>query len=984
MASETCLSHRRRFRTLVAFFVFVVAPLPVQQAASAVLTLDEAVVREHQARPDLVHVVGGFDDFSVDGTDFVTVVLAGIDYRAALSAFTVKGQTLRYRDKTAVPRLSRMRLNLQRRRFALTLRRIELGGVRSPLTLEIQTKASAGCTRVPLVETQPLSGSRSPRSSAGASPAHGDAWMRTAAGTTLFELAGLAPGSGYACGVGAATLEPEQLLVGDPATVRVTTTVAGTPAAGSVALSRADAVGAPQGPALCTLTDDGQGADAVAGDGVFSCTIQVDTSAPVQLSLVVSATIDGAEARSETSRYRVVAPLTDPDVETIVQVQALADQTWIANEAAYGDTLQARTATMAVLQALPGVDRVALSGETGSITIYYSSGVIGGLGLEPRLPPTLAPTRATATREAERKTARAAATPVADPPPDNAIVAGNRSVLIWDTGFFGDATETKILYDLYTQSTCPRFQVTKLWGTDATLDALSTMPAYGTVALITHGSVGLQSNSTAKVIEMQTKSPATAGAIKARAAQFQRHDLLASGATIWVRPGYIKNLSGRFADSIVWAGHCFSARDSGFYDDIFWTYPRTDTFEGLSDAYVGKGARAYFGFTAAVETDWAVKLAGKLFPDLVTRLKTTTSAFDAIVPQYDEFQYQYLLEQRNEKTATLATAHVVVRPAASQPVVYLKPTLTPKDAVVDPGAIKPLKITVEGADECTLAYRWRNTGDFGHLAGGDDKQTTNRNAVYQAGSAPGTDTITVDIIDTAANPARVLFSVETTIRVGCTKCDSARPIAGAGDAAEVCTPVESCCGDHADNDGDGYVDCDDPDCADNSKCPPPPHTGNFSAPYVVYNRPDAFPWFGPEVFMMPYVAAVTPGPRDDDDRQYCVQIDTHGYNDVANVTIQPPPYEYSTTLWEDYCLQLQYDVWAPTPQECGDWLQGKWILATAARVMPVPVNGTCAPWVLCSLADAIARSQPLTHWTFTARWAMPNDPCHPGGFLGGP
>lgn len=139
----------------------------------------------------------------------------------------------------------------------------------------------------------------------------------------------------------------------------------------------------------------------------------------------------------------MVAPLTDADAETIVQVQELAEQTWTVKAAATGTRCSAHR-NDGVLQMLPGVDRVMLSSETGSIAIYYSSGVIGGLGLEPRLPPTLAPTPGPATQRVGRNTAE----PVADPPPDNAIVVGNRKVLIWDTGFFGDATETKILYEL--------------------------------------------------------------------------------------------------------------------------------------------------------------------------------------------------------------------------------------------------------------------------------------------------------------------------------------------------------------------------------------------------------------------------------------------------------------------------------------------------------------------------------------------------------
>src|SRR5262249_37349738 len=154
-------------------------------------------------------------------------------------------------------------------------------------------------------------------------------------------------------------------------------------------------------------------------------------------------------------------------------------------------------------------------------------------------------------------------------------------------------------------------------------------------------------------------------------------------------------------------------------------------------------------------------------------------------------------------------AHFVLRPPNGKPVVYLKPTLTPKNPSIDADATVALGVTVDGATGCSLAYHWTNTATAGHLAEGDDVETTSSTMSYQADddAALAHDTIAVDVLDTAHDPAVPLVRAKTTVAVGCTKCS------GAG-----CTPTEACCADDLDNDGDGKTDCDDPDCAADPAC----------------------------------------------------------------------------------------------------------------------------------------------------------------------
>jgi len=780
------------------------------------LVIDRATISIDPAHTDTVTLAGTFDGLTFAKLESLQIVLDGFAYEVPVEQITRKKTSFKYAGSKGHPGVRKLGVDLKKRRFKVVLAEIVIGTPGSPVVAQIVSNEGSECSVAPLFEKIHV-----PKP--GASP---DKERRR---KRKLKLAKVSLGTSGACAVVGLTLTPSPLLVGDTGTMVATVGIAGIVDAGSARLSRADAVGFPQGDPLCALHDDGQGGDAVAVDGAYACTIQVDTSAASRLPVVASATIGGAGVRSPRGVLQVLAPLSAADAQTIVDVQAQAEALWDEKKAAFGDGERARLETVAALRIDPRVQSVTLMEPLGSIAIVYASGVIGGLGLTPRISlDGAAP--AAITRAAAAMIAPAAATL----PPDDAVVVGSPRVLIWDPGFFGDATEVAYLQQTFEQATCPHFDVTVLKNGSATLAALQTLPTYGTVALVTHGQL-LGEREVTQFNTMEVKEAATVTKLLDHADALQRRQLVVTGDKLSITPGFVRNLPGAFKDAVIWGGYCYSGIDADSVGRFSTPNPEI-TIDALASAYATKGVGAYIGFTRQVTSDWSIYLAKQMIPLLLSEVQTTQATFHGVEPKWD---WLYAAQQWGWPHSSPSSApppfemwpqfakfshfvaHLALLPAGGKPLVYLKPKIAPKNSTVDPAGQIGLDVTVEGADTCTLQYRWRNTGTVGHLSGGDDTTSAQATRTYTATNATkGKDTITVDIIDTAAVPKRTIFTVTTTVAIACASCSSSLKASLGTRAGGVCPIHEACCEDNQDNDGDGTVDCDDTDCVGDPVCAP--------------------------------------------------------------------------------------------------------------------------------------------------------------------
>lgn len=766
-------------------------------AAADALTVHQASIHVNPKKTDAVRVSGTIERFVVGPSDDVHVVLDGVGYTVRAAAFTRKKQKLTYHDHGKSPGVKSLSLDFAHGKFSVALADLVLGSVRSPATLELTAGASASCTRIPLA------------TSVKHPPPDASSTDKERQRSRSFKLIKPKDGESTSCALDGPVLDPAVLVVGDAPTVRVEVAVSATIDAGSIVVRRADVAGVPQGNALCTLVDDGNAAhgDTHAGDGTYGCVLAVDTSAPTRFTIAATATAAGSILRSPPAVVQVAAPLTADQLAAHQAIQTQAEQIWEANKATLGDTLAARLATVAALRLLPGIDDVTLSDEDGSIAIFFPTGVIGGLALTPRVK---APPATLTTAPPSRSSATSADAAPPGPPPDDAVLVGNRKVLVWygasSLGITPNSTEFETARDAFQNSTCPHFDVASFDMGDATLEELDGMTSYGTVVLVTHGFVERRTASGHPTNAMMIENDRDA-LVERRDALQRQEVFLSSG----ISPRFVRELAGQFDHAVMWGGFCYSGVDDATALPFSQPAP-THTLDSLVDAYLEKGVGAYFGFTRAVETDYARGLAGQVFPALVHDLQTTTTAYDAAGPKINP----PFLQTSGNPVPEAILAHFIYRPPNGPPLVYLKPAVTPKNPELEALGETALTVTVDGSQDCDLTYHWHNTGTAGHLSGGDDFDSQTATATYQALDVQQQhDTVTVDVIDAGGASPRTLFRLTNTVSIGCTKCAASTLQTR---SADTCAPAEACCADHIDNDGDGKTDCDDPDCAGDDAC----------------------------------------------------------------------------------------------------------------------------------------------------------------------
>ena len=748
-------------------------PLPV---AAAAVFVDGATVRTNFTSTDTFRVSGRAPGLSSARTDGVTLMVDGFTFTVGGDQLVQKGKTLVYRATGDDPGLSLLRLSPTTGRFVVAGKHLALSGLSNPFALQIGSGSALDCVMVAMASR----GARGRRKRGSTSRIQRFRLRGRRADTPCEFL--LAP-----------HLEPGGILVGQRTTVRTEITLApgGSVDAGSVQLFRADAGAKPVGDALCTLADDGNPAsgDAAAGDGRFTCLVPFDESAPATIALIVTATAAGTTVFSTGVVLAVVPPLTTDDAQAILSVQETAGHTWAMNQAAFGDTLRARTETILALRVLPGVADAGLAPDGLCIWIDYESGVEGGLMLSPRLladqvAPN-APSMAPAPPVVRGGTTSAASAAIARAAVEQRPLVEKPTVLLWDPGFFDDGkpaydpqtghrdapsnSEVGDLQRMFQESVCPVFApeaVVVVHGPAATRDSLRDLTAFGTVVLVTHG--GFYRGD---VCFVTAETPLLADLVTDGAAlQLRDFGLETIGSTTYytVGPSFIRGLDGTFGKSIIYAGFCDGQANPT-----------------LATAFLDKGAATYFGYTKEVTSMFSHQVAVKLFTSLLPGNLTASDAFDRIEPKGDYF----LGELTSIRIAKLRQSS---SPSLDRIAYVGTPDLQPAQSTVENSDAVDLAVTVPGTETCSLLYQWTNTAAVGHTTDGapghvDNFMDDQKMVTYTADcSGTGTDTIGVAITATGANEAKKSLGMATaTVEV------QAAPSSGGPLSADlpVCVPT---------------------------------------------------------------------------------------------------------------------------------------------------------------------------------------------------
>jgi hypothetical protein len=712
------------------------------------LTVDAASVTLGGRQADAFRVKGSLVAVSFDGAEAVVVRLEHARVRLPLSRFKRRKQKLEYRGPAGPGALSRVRLDLRRRRFLVTGSGWALAGLSNPFALAVGTDDAEECRMLLLAE----------RPGALRAGRRGAARRRLAIKTT--------GGNDGGCGrLEKPTARPVFVRAGTPTDVEVRVDV--TPGAGidptSLRVLRAGA----GGDALCALA-----ARPEVSPQRFACTVTIDEATPAVLRLFVEARAGTGTLVSPGFVVPVIDPAAIAGPDPVPGASAEATRIWQEAEARLGDGFEARVETIRALASVPGVLAAGLSPNGIDIVFRYTNGVEGFLVLN--RPESAAAAAAAARPALVPAPAPAAGNAVflscADPgsAPDARCCTAERrtpllgrEVLLWNPGFFGEGRDdARVVAAKFAENSCLGHQITTVTGTNANIASLAQFTRYPTVIISSHGVV-VSDNLAALCTGEEAPDSAT---LRARYPDLVAKGMIgvASGPSIGdrrvlcVTSDYIGALPGSFPPgAIVYASHCFSA------------------WPGMREAYTLNGAGASFGYSWAVSEIWTTAtVAPTLFDGLLRHMRTAKKAFEAIQPNVDTHPQPWTKLDPNDDTKVIripGAAKLVLEPPGSLVAYVGTPRLTPDESQISGGGQATLAVEVEGKESCELTHHWHNEAEHGHLEGGDDVEGTQPERTYAArpGAESGSDPIGAEVLPPGSDEPLGVACAQVTVLTDC-------------------------------------------------------------------------------------------------------------------------------------------------------------------------------------------------------------------------
>lgn len=385
------------------------------------------------------------------------------------------------------------------------------------------------------------------------------------------------------------------------------------------------------------LTDFG---DDIKGDNIFNGKVIVSESNIGDAFLTVKGEMfnkkgDPVPVISEKSILKVYDDIKPSDIKSLFTVQnEMKNQlkSYLGNS--QSNASQAISKLLEWIKARPEVESATLSNGS-SIEIKYKSGLMGGAVISLEDSNGKVNTRggiSTSHYGDPKDRAKNATIPISkqtrgknyngpseityrDEFDPNHI--GNRNVFIY-APFEASWTnnERPQIINILDTLKCGDFDVTYYTNQDANVARLSEMMSYGMVVLSTHGSGGGKALLTGEIAdtllpEYQTYKPLLKGdspkmgisknmTISKQGAVVDKKDVYKLYAS------YISSLTGTFPQSVILANFCGS-----------------DQTPPLKDAFIGKGAKTYFGYTETVNGGFCVSVAKDVFLTLASKKKTT-------------------------------------------------------------------------------------------------------------------------------------------------------------------------------------------------------------------------------------------------------------------------------------------------------------------------------------------------------------------------
>ena len=722
---------------LVALLAAAAAAPSRGQSSPPTMAIDAATIQVGRGATDGYSLHGSFGGLSFDGPDSVIFAVGQFAAAIPIAAFTRSpgSGVLSYQDATGSSPYwaSSLTIDLDARTFSAKASDIALAGLANPFAVRL-----------------------------GAGPAIACAMARVASGGGgAYQLS--AGDGDEPCGVPAAIATPPAVVAGAATAVTFALTLPAGVAvdAGSLRLFRADANAQPVGDALCAL--------AGSGAGPYGCAVTFDEAAPGFVPLLVQASAGASRLLSPGFSVQVAGPESAANLQ---QLKDIGDAITQAQEnfERFGDGVHARVATLAALRQLlgapPGLtgQAVALAPDGLSIGVRSDAGLTIVDQLDDGFLATsairrhleagggtigaAAVTRAVAAAGPGRVAGRAAATGYSAPQCGDfaRTIVQNDRVLVWDPArlFLPLSDPTATILQVLQGAQCPRFQVDERYGNRADLVSIGSFPQYGTIIITTHGGVDINGRTFLDTGERSSLGQDYAGTPLTE----EGVSCFSYGLPAMPKPfGCFKTIYNNsfriqiLDRTIIWAGACY-----GSQFDLPPYAPYTDPGSSFQQALAPEGSNSvYFGFSQPTGVDVDALTGATLFNSLIHQFTNTADAWEAAVTAAPD--------ARLGESSALNLAYLG------------NPTLAPTTAAGDSGytiaagSAIGLQARLDGAQGCSLQYRWTNTARAGHLsspATGEQDNFTDfdPSATYIGNAnAGGVDDVSVEVFPSLDDPA---------------------------------------------------------------------------------------------------------------------------------------------------------------------------------------------------------------------------------------
>jgi len=388
------------------------------------------------------------------------------------------------------------------------------------------------------------------------------------------------------------------------------------------------------------LEDNGnlQNGDEIANDNIYSGRFIINESSAGEIKYkgkgIISSTSNGY---SSVVTITVLTELSSNDIKTVFTTQTNAQNQLITYLAGNPNNIDnASTQLASWLQTQAGVQSVERAGNTG-ILINYSSGISGGilysLANSSGAISTLGGAGISDTIRRNNKAIHPSKQTVGtnDYYSDNTFsqndnvlldpnTIGNRNVLIYEPflAFYPPFNVGQKVKARLEQSLCKDYIVTSYTNQEANVAVLSDITKYGMVVFTTHGLLG-KSLFTGEIADtnLAVYKNKYKALIKAGKMSIWKNMVISTVGTVVttadvyvVNNKFISDITGTFPNSVIVNNSCESAMNPD-----------------LANAFLGKGAKTYFGYSKVVHVGFVQTISDSIAKRLGVESKTSGNTF---------------------------------------------------------------------------------------------------------------------------------------------------------------------------------------------------------------------------------------------------------------------------------------------------------------------------------------------------------------------